>query len=67
MLQGPEDLLIEQPLNFEFKASNNQVKYEALVSSMTLSLEMGASTLQAKSDSQLVLRQIFNDYHTNGP
>lgn len=66
-MEGPEDLLIEQPLNFEFKPSNNQVEYEAFVSSMTFSLEVGASTLQAKRDSQLVVRQIFNDYHTNEP
>jgi len=31
VLEGPGDLLIEQSLRFEFKASNNQAEYEALI------------------------------------
>jgi len=29
ILEGPDGLLIEQALRFAFKASNNQVEYEA--------------------------------------
>lgn len=54
ILEGPNDLLIEQSLRFEFKASNNQVEYEALIAGMVLAQEMGAENLRAKSDSQLV-------------
>jgi ribonuclease HI len=35
-LEGLDDLLIEQSLKFEFKASNNQAEYEALIAGMTL-------------------------------
>ena len=31
VLEGPGDILIEQSLRFEFKASNNQAEYEALI------------------------------------
>jgi len=31
VLQGPNDLLLEQALRFRFKPSNNQVEYEALI------------------------------------
>jgi len=31
ILEGPGDVLIEQSLRFEFKASNNQAEYEALI------------------------------------
>jgi hypothetical protein len=41
-LEGLDDLLIEQSLRFEFKASNNQAEYEALIARMTLAQEMGA-------------------------
>lgn len=44
MLEGPNDLLIKQSLKFEFNASNNQSGYEALITVMTLLLEVYAST-----------------------
>lgn len=49
VLEGPGDFLIEQSLRFEFKASNNQAEYEALIARMVLAKEMGAENLRAKS------------------
>lgn len=46
ILEGPRNILIEQALKFEFVASNNQTKYEALIIGMVLALETGA--LQTK-------------------
>jgi hypothetical protein len=51
ILEVPDDIIIEQSLRFEFKASNNQAEYEALIAGMTLTQEMGAENLRAKSDS----------------
>jgi len=34
--ENPGDILIEQSLRFEFKASNNQEEYEALIAGMNL-------------------------------
>jgi len=42
ILEGPNGLLIEQALQFAFKASNNQAEYEALIAGMLLAKEMGA-------------------------
>jgi len=53
-LERPNGLLIEQFLQFAFKASNNQAKYEALIAGMLLAKEMGAKGLLAKSDNLLV-------------
>jgi ribonuclease HI len=64
VLEGPDDILIEQSIRFEFKASNNQAEYEALIAGMTLAQEMGAENLRAKSDSQLVTSQITGEYQT---
>ena len=42
ILEGPNGVLIEQPLRFAFKSSNNQAEYEALIAGILLAKEMGA-------------------------
>jgi len=59
--------LIEQALRFAFKASNNQAEYEALIAGMLLAKEMGAQSLLAKSDSQLVTGQVAGEYQVKDP
>ncbi|MCI34571.1 gag-pol polyprotein, partial [Trifolium medium] len=54
MLEGPDWVLIEQSLRFEFRVCNNQAEYEALITGIKLAIEMGVKELTAKSDSQLV-------------
>ncbi|RDX68883.1 Retrovirus-related Pol polyprotein from transposon 17.6, partial [Mucuna pruriens] len=48
-------------LHFEFKASNNQVEYEALLVGIRLARELEAKILTAKSDSKLVIGQLPGD------
>ena len=60
-------MLIEQALRFAFKASNNQAEYEALIAGMLLAKEMGAQSLLAKSDSQLVTGQVTGEYQAKDP
>ncbi|XP_068504433.1 uncharacterized protein [Phaseolus vulgaris] len=67
VLEGPNGVLIEQALRFAFKASNNQAEYEALIAGMLLAKEMGAQSLLAKSDSQLVTRQVTGEYQVKDP
>ncbi|RDY07211.1 rnhA, partial [Mucuna pruriens] len=67
VLEGPTRVLIEQSLHFEFRASNNQAEYEALLARMKLALELGTKKLTAKSDSKLVTGQINGDYQTKDP
>ena len=43
VLQSPEGLLIEQALTLGFKASNNEVEYEALIAGLN-----GANILEAR-------------------
>jgi len=42
-------------LKFIFKASNNEVEYEALIARVELCYTAGADSIQAFSDSQLVV------------
>jgi len=67
ILEGPNGVLIEQALRFAFKASNNQAEYEALIAGMLLAKEMGAQSLLAKSDSQLVTGQVTGEYQEKDP
>jgi len=62
ILEGPNGVLIKQALCFAFKASNNQAEYEALIVGMLLAKEMGAQSLLAKRDSQLVTGQVTGEY-----
>jgi len=58
VLQGPNDLLLEQALRFGFKPSNNQAEYETLIVGLALAADMGADTVTCKIDSQLVVRHL---------
>ncbi|RDX98168.1 Retrovirus-related Pol polyprotein from transposon 17.6, partial [Mucuna pruriens] len=62
ILEGLEGVLIEESLRFEFKASNNQDKYEALLVEMRLAKELDAQILTTKSDSKLVTSQVNGEY-----
>ncbi|XP_068486927.1 uncharacterized protein [Phaseolus vulgaris] len=67
IIEGPNGVLIEQALRFAFKANNNQAEYEALIVGMLLAKEMGAQSLLAKSDSQLVTGQVIGEYQAKDP
>jgi len=54
ILEGPDDLTIEQAIRFGFETSNNQTEYEALIVGLKLARELGVKELKCQSDSQLV-------------
>nr|KYP35075.1 Retrovirus-related Pol polyprotein from transposon 17.6 [Cajanus cajan] len=67
VLEGPGGILLEQSLRFEFRASNNQAEYEALLAEIALAKEMGATSLSARSDSQLVTGQVAGTFQAKDP
>nr|KYP39411.1 Transposon Ty3-I Gag-Pol polyprotein [Cajanus cajan] len=67
VLEGPGGILLEQSLRFEFRASNNQAEYEVLLAGMTLAKEIGAISLSARSDSQLVTGQVVGTFQAKDP
>ncbi|XP_068486986.1 uncharacterized protein [Phaseolus vulgaris] len=67
ILEGPNELLIEQALRFAFKANNNQAEYEALVVGMLLAKELGVRSLLVKSDSLLITRKVTREYQAKDP
>ncbi|RDX93753.1 hypothetical protein CR513_23947, partial [Mucuna pruriens] len=67
VLKGPDGVLIKQSLHFEFRASNNQAEYKALLAGMKLARELEVRRLTAKSDSRLVTGQVNGEYQTRDP
>ena len=53
-------------LIFSFKASNNEVEYEALIVGLKLAREIKVESLEIYSDSQLVVCQVTDEYQARG-
>ncbi|RDY00385.1 hypothetical protein CR513_16444, partial [Mucuna pruriens] len=51
ILEGLDRVLLEQSLHFNFKANNNQAKYETLLARMYLAWEIGASRTYSRGGS----------------
>ena len=49
-------------LRFKFKASNNEVEYEALLAGLRLAKHLGVKQINIFSDSQLVVNQVTNNF-----
>ncbi|KAL0417082.1 UNVERIFIED_CONTAM: hypothetical protein Slati_3540100 [Sesamum latifolium] len=62
VITTPQGEDLEFAIKFDFKASNNEAEYEALVIGMRMAHEAGARHLLAYSDSQLVVKQVEGTY-----
>ncbi|XP_074318638.1 uncharacterized protein LOC141655457 [Silene latifolia] len=62
VLRSPQGDLIVQEFRCEFKATNNEAKYEALILGLQLALNLKIRHLQVYSDSQLIVNHVNNSY-----
>lgn len=62
MLISLEGHIVHLAIQFKFKASNNEAKYEALITWASLAFKMKVETLDIYNDSHLVVRQVEGDY-----
>ena len=67
VLESPGGLKVEQSLHFNFKASNNQAEYEALIAGLNLAGDMGVKQLKCLTDSQLTVDQINGTFQVKDP
>ena len=67
VLEGLDDLLLEQALRFGFRATNNQAEYEALLDGLNLAYDMGVCEVVFKSDSQVMVDQIKGEFEVKEP
>ena len=66
MLISPEGHKIHCAIRFEFKTSNNEAEYEALMAGLRLTRELHACNVKIFSDSQLVANQVNDIYLARG-
>ncbi|XP_021827603.1 uncharacterized protein LOC110768210 [Prunus avium] len=62
VLISPNATEVEYALRLGFRASNNEAEYEALIAGLRLAKELGAKKIQVRSDSQLVVNQVNEEY-----
>ena len=67
VLEGPDNFQVEMTLRFEFRTSNNQAEYEALIAGLLLAREMGVKNVICKSDSQLSVGHVQGEYQVKDP
>lgn len=58
VIRPPNQLENELFIQLEFECTNNQAKYEALVSGLDILIEMGVRRVEIFGDSKLVIQQI---------
>ena len=62
ILISPDGIDVEYALKFGLMASNNEAEYEAIISGLNLAYSIEPDQLEVCSDSQLVGKQIEDDY-----
>ena len=62
ILTSPDGIDVEYALRFGFQASNNEAEYEAVIVGLNLAHSMEVDQSEVCSDSQLVVKQIEDDY-----
>ena len=67
VLTNPDREKLRYALRFEFKASNNEAEYEALIVGLELANKLGVQNLRIHCDSQLVVNQVKGDYAEKEP
>ena len=61
-LKSPIGARIEQAIHLGFNASNNESEYEAILVEIELAVTVSADRLLMRSDSQLVVGQVNEEY-----
>lgn len=62
VLESPEGHRLNCAIRFGFKASNNVIKYEALLAGLRLVKEMQVRRLLVNSDSQIIVSQVKGSF-----
>ena len=62
MLTSPTGNTASRAVRCNFKATNNESEYKALIGGLTLAHQMGAENIQVFGDSQLIVNQVHGVY-----
>jgi len=67
ILEGLGEVAVEQSIRFGFDTSNNQAKYEALISGLRLARNLDVKNLKCRTDSQLIAGQMNANIRPESP
>ncbi|XP_059439799.1 uncharacterized protein LOC132172333 [Corylus avellana] len=66
VLIDPGGEALEFSIRLDFITTNNEAEYEAVIAEMSLAQDMGAKSLEVKSDSQVIIGHIQGEYEARG-
>jgi ribonuclease HI len=58
VLVTPEGEELNGSIRLEFKTTNNEAEYEAVIAGLGLALELGAKSIEVRSDSQVIVGHV---------
>lgn len=58
---------LERSIHFNFKVTNNEAEYEALIAGLGLALELGVRNMIVNIDSQLIIHQFYGEFQVKEP
>ncbi|XP_013632811.1 PREDICTED: uncharacterized protein LOC106338360 [Brassica oleracea var. oleracea] len=64
VLTSPTGNTASRAVRCNFKVTNNESEYEALIAGLTLAHQMGEENIQVFSDSQLIINQVQSEYQS---
>ncbi|XP_073112382.1 uncharacterized protein [Elaeis guineensis] len=67
ILTNSKGVITEYALRFDFKASNNQAEYEALLAGLKITKELEIDSLKVFTDSQLIVGQVKGEFKARDP
>ena len=66
-IQDQDGKLVSEEFRYLGEATNNVAEYEALLLGMECARELGASRIEMRADSELVVRQLTGVYRVRNP
>ena len=67
VLISPDRSRLRYAIRLHFSASNNTVEYEALINKLRIAIELGATRLYIRGDSELVVDQVMKESSCKSP
>ena len=67
VLNSPDGSRLHYAIRLHFSASNNAVEYEDLINGLRIAIELGATRLYVRGDSELVVDQVMKESSYRSP
>jgi ribonuclease HI len=66
VLTTPEGQEIKHAIRMDFKTTNNEAEYEAVIAGLTIAHELGAENVEVHTDSRVIAGHILGEYEAKG-